>query len=155
MKHRFQIIIVEDAPEDFELVTRALRKAGCECDTRRVDGPDELDEELLRLAPDIVICDHAGTQWDSFAVLERVRCFNSTMPFVVVSGSVSDSMREQLLDSGADGCVSKDALPELAGTVERALLSAEQERRKRVEAIRREGLATPPSRRSRSSRSAA
>jgi CheY-like chemotaxis protein len=85
-----QIIVVEDDANDYTLIDHALRGSGIPCRVRRVDTAEELEEELFRLAPDLVVCDHASAKWDSFAVLERVREFQSNTPFVVVSGALDE-----------------------------------------------------------------
>jgi CheY-like chemotaxis protein len=132
-----QVIVVEDDANDYTLINHALRESGIPCRIRRVDTADELDEELLRLAPDLVVCDHAGAKFDSFAVLERVRAFQANTPFVVVSGALDERLKAELLARGADGCVTKDELARLAPVVEQALQHHAEDQRKRVEEIRR------------------
>jgi CheY-like chemotaxis protein len=132
-----QVIVVEDDANDYTLIDHALRESGIACRTRRVNTAEELEEELLRLAPDVVVCDHAGATWDSFAVLDRVRAFQANTPFVVVSGAMDDRLQAELLARGADGCVTKSELAQLAPVVERALQHHAEDQRKRVEEIRR------------------
>jgi CheY-like chemotaxis protein len=132
-----EIIVVEDDAYDFSLIEHALRDSGLSCRTRRVDTAEELDEELTRLAPDLVVCDHAGASWDSFAVLERVRAFQANTPFLVVSGGLDERTQAELLSKGADGCVGKDQLARLAPLVQQALQHHAEDQRKRVEEIRR------------------
>ena len=134
---RKQVIVVEDDANDFTLIEHALRDGGMVFRTRRVHTADELDEELTRLAPDLVVCDHAGSTWNSFAVLDRVRAFQSNTPFVVVSGGLDERTQAELISRGADGCVSKDQLARLALVVEQALQHHAEDQRKRVEEIRR------------------
>lgn len=132
-----QVIVVEDDANDYTLIDHALKQSGIPCRVRRVDTAEELDEELLRLAPDLVVCDHAGATWDSFAVLERVRAFQPNTPFVVVSGSLDPRTQDELLSRGADGCVGKDELAKLALVVQQALQHHAEDQRRRVEEIRR------------------
>lgn len=131
-----QIIVVEDDANDFELITHALELAGCSFKARRVESQEELDDELFRLSPDLVLCDHASAKWNSFSILQQVRAFEPTMPFVVVSGALDGQSYEALCDSGVDECVMKDHLKDLAGTVRRVLRLHDVQRRQRVEEIR-------------------
>src|SRR3954470_17122453 len=96
-----QVIVVEDDANDYSLIDRALRQSGIACRTRRVDTAEELEEELLRLPPRLVVCDHSGATWDSFAVLERVRAFQANTPFVVVGGALDPRTQAELLSRGA------------------------------------------------------
>lgn len=132
-----QVIVVEDDANDFTLIDHALRESGLPCRLRRVDTAEELDEELLRLAPDLVVCDHAGASFDSFAVLERVRAFQTNTPFVVVSGALDERTQAELISRGADGCVGKDQLAKLACVVQEALRHQAEDMRRRVDEIRR------------------
>jgi CheY-like chemotaxis protein len=132
-----QVIVVQDDANDYTLIDHALRDSGIACRTRRVETAEELDEELLRLAPDLVVCDHAGATWNSLAVLERVRAFQANTPFVVVSGRIDERMQAELLSHGADGCVGKNQLSLLAPVVQQALQHHAEDQRKRVEEIRR------------------
>jgi DNA-binding NtrC family response regulator len=141
-----QIIVVEDDASDYELITHALERAGCQFQARRVDTQEDLDEELFRLAPDLVLCDHASARWNSFAILGQVRAFEASMPFVVVSGGLDDFTSEELRRKGVDDCVNKDALTELAPTVRRVLRLHDEQRRRRVDELRREVPALPAKR---------
>lgn len=130
-----QIIVVEDDKKDFELITHALEKAGCHFRARRVDSQEELDEELLRLSPDLVLCDHASARWNSFSILGQVRAFEPSMPFVVVSGGLDEETSAELRRQGVDDCVDKAVLAELAPTVRRVLRLHDEQRRVRVDQI--------------------
>ncbi len=136
-KSRKQVIVVEDDKNDYTLISHALQESGEAFNLRRVDTAEELDEELLRLAPDLVLCDHAGATWDSFAVLERVRAFQPSTPFVVVSGLLDEHTQAELRSRGADGCVRKNELAELALVVEQVLRLRAEDQWKKVEEIRR------------------
>jgi CheY-like chemotaxis protein len=102
-----------------------------------VDNAEELDEELLRLAPDLVLCDHAVANWDSRAVLDQVRAFQPNTPFVVVSGSMDAGVQAELISRGADACIGKHELAKLVPVVQQALQHHAEDQQRRVEEIRR------------------
>jgi CheY-like chemotaxis protein len=134
---RKQVIVVEDDLNDYTLIDHALRDAGLSCRVRRVANAEELDEELLRLAPDLVLCDHAVANWDSFAVLDQVRAFQPNTPFLVVSGSLDPRSEAELLSRGADACIGKHELANLVPAVRQVLAHHAEDQRKRVDEIRR------------------
>ncbi len=138
------IIIVEEDERVYRKIITALEKSGCSYHVRRVTTQEELDEELLQLAPDFVICDHSRSQWNSFAVLERVRAFQPTMPFAVVAGGLDDGQSADLLASGIDACVDCDRLGELLPAVEGMLSRHDQRQRLCVEELRRKIHEEPP-----------
>lgn len=144
--------MVEDDARDYELIARALENTGWDFQARRVDNPNQLDEEMLRLAPDVVLCDHGSTKWNSFAVLEQVRAFEPSLPFVVVSGSIDGETQTALLSRGADGCIQKDHLDELAPAVRHVMEVHAARQQQKVDEIRRNLVAFVPLRRSRASR---
>lgn len=137
---RHNILVVEDVPADYELITGVLRQEGAPFDARRIDAPDELERELERMAPDLVLCDHGSARWDSFAVLEQVRSQHSGTPFVVVSGGLDAATQQGLMARGVDECVFKHRLEELGPAIRHALRLGEERRRRRAAEIERDVL---------------
>jgi DNA-binding response OmpR family regulator len=127
-----EIIVVEDEPADYERIRSALTQESVRFNTRLVDAPDVLEEELMRLAPDAVLCDHSSDRWDSYAVLKRVRACHHGMPFVVVSGGLDEATQTGLLERGVDACVFKNRLGELGPAVRYALRLGEERRWRRA-----------------------
>jgi len=144
MEATSQIIVVEDDPADFELITHALWRAGGSFVARRVDTQEALDAELFRLSPDLVVCDHGSAKWNSFSILQQVRAFEPTMPFVVVSGGLDTSTELALRASGVDHCLTKDRLSDLAAALRRVLREHGEVRRQRVDEIRRSAMPWDP-----------
>jgi DNA-binding NtrC family response regulator len=73
------------------------------------------------MPPDLVLCDHGGARFDSRAVLAAVRGLVPDLPFIIVTGSRDTEAVGRALREGADGCVEKDRLAELAPAVRRTL----------------------------------
>lgn len=137
MRKTYYIIVVEEDEFVYEKIVRALGKLGCHHDIRRVSTQADLEEELVRLAPDFVICDHSRAEWNSFAILEQVRAFEASMPFAVVAG-LDEGAHATLLASGVDACVDRDHLGELAPTVLEMLQRRAERQWESVKAIRRD-----------------
>src|SRR4051812_13280731 len=97
-----QVIVVDDDTNDFQEIAHALRETGAPFAVRRVEASDELDEELMRLAPDIVLCNHRGGKRDSLLILDRVRAFEPSMPLVVVSDGIDQAEESEFMSHGAD-----------------------------------------------------
>lgn len=136
MDNTYYIIVVEENEVVYEKIVHALAKLGCHHDIRRVCTQDDLEEELVRLAPDFVICEHSRSEWNSFAVMEQVRAFQATMPVAVVGG-LDEEAHATLLARGVDACVHHDDLGELARTVREMLKRRAEQQWQNVQAIRR------------------
>lgn len=136
MRPTYYIIVVEKDEAVFKKIVHALEKLGYSHDVRRVSTQAELDDELFRLPPDFVICDHSRTEWNSFAVLQQVRAFQSSMPFALIGG-LDEGTHASLLANGMDACVDYDHLGELAPTVHDMLKRRAEREWQCVEEIRR------------------
>jgi CheY-like chemotaxis protein len=135
VRKTYYIIVVEEDEVVFEKIVRALEKLGCQHDIRRVSTQEGLEEELIRLAPDFVICDHSRAEWNGFAILEQVRAFEPTMPVAVIGG-LDKSAHATLLASGVDACLDRDHLGELAPTLRQILNRRAAQQWEHVTAIR-------------------
>jgi CheY-like chemotaxis protein len=125
------LIMVEDRPEDFELVLHVLGKGDLRLQPTRVETEAGLDAALRRQAPDLVLCDHGGVAFDSFGALALVRAVYPEVPFIIVTGMPARELMLRALERGADGWVSKHRLAELVPAVRKALRLAEEKRRQR------------------------
>lgn len=136
MRKTYYIIVVEEDEVVYEKIVRALEKLGCHHDIRRVSTQTDLDEELFRLAPDFVICDHSRAEWNGFAIIEQVRAFQDNMPVAVIGG-LDKEAHATLLASGVDACVDHDHIGDLAPTVQEMLKRRAAQQWQSVKAIRR------------------
>ena len=139
-KPRLHILMVEDMPEDFELVMHELDKSGLRLSSRRVETEEELVAELQRQPPDLVLSDHACGAFDSFGALARVRAFFLDVPFILVTGALGDGLMVKALDRGVDDWVSKHRRTDLLPAVLRALRLADERRRLRYLELERDRL---------------
>jgi CheY-like chemotaxis protein len=112
------ILVVEDSPEDFEVLQRAFRKAEILLPLLRcVDGDDALDFLYVRgdytpetaPPPALVVLDLNMPGTDGFGVLERIKTDDALMqiPTVVLSTSRSEEDVRRAYKSGANSYISK------------------------------------------------
>lgn len=114
------ILVVEEAPQDFDLIERELQQGGLQFSSKRIDTPEELSSEL-HAQPSVVLCDLANALLDGFSVLEQVRAHSAALPFIVVTGSLDKEQMAYVFERGADDCVLKHRLPDLVPAVQRAV----------------------------------
>ncbi len=139
MEKRLRILIVEDVPEDAELVQRELRSAGLVFETARVEEEAGLLAALDTFRPDIVLADYSLPRFDGLAAVRLVSARCPEVPVVVVTGSINEEIAADCLRAGAVDYVIKEHLARLAPAVRAALERAElRAEKKGVEARQRQ-----------------
>jgi len=113
------LLIADDDPDDARLVADKVKRAGFELAWCRVDDEVAFSRELA--IADLVICDFSMPRFSPIRALEVIRQRGLTTPLILVSGSVSATIVDQILMLGAVGYLSKDRLAGLGQAVRDAL----------------------------------
>ena len=133
------ILFIEDSADDAELLSRELRRAGLEFKSHRVDEVGHLQDALRTSSWDVVLADHSGPHIDSARALSIVRGVDADVPFIIVSGTISEETAIEAMKAGASDYLTKGRLARLVPVIERELRQAEERRtRRRLEAEGRE-----------------
>ena len=141
-----RILLVEDSPEDAELMCGQMLDAGLEASFERVETAAELRDALLRFAPDIVLSDLAMPGFSGNQALEIVRGWHPDVPFIFVSGTIGEENAVAALHQGANDYIIKHqparlpsavarAVREARGTIDRQRVEAELMRAQRLESL--------------------
>jgi two-component system response regulator len=105
------LLLVEDHPDDVELILRAFREAELEYETELARDADEALERLLgpRPLPAVVVLDLALPQRSGLDVLRALRADPRTraLPVVVLTGAQDDDALTAAYTLGANSCVQK------------------------------------------------
>ncbi|MCK9283089.1 MAG: PAS domain S-box protein [Rhodocyclaceae bacterium] len=134
MTKSLQVLLLEDEPVDAELIERELRKAGIDFVARRVDQREPFIRALGEFHPDLVLADYKLPGFSGLEALTIAREQSLGIPFIFVSGTMGEEFAIETLHQGAADYVLKNHLSKLAPAVNRALLMAgEQRRRKEAE----------------------
>lgn len=126
-----QVLIVEDSENDAALLELELERAGYEPHCRRVDSPAGLAAALDSKPWDVIIADYVMPQFNGLAALAMVKQRELDLPFIVVSGHISDDTAVAAMKAGAHDYVMKDNLARLGPAVDRELREAEVRRGRR------------------------
>lgn len=122
MKKKLDILHLEDLAADAGLVHRHLSKAGMDCEIKVVDNEKDYVHALKENNPDLILSDHSLPQFDSTKALELFRREKMNIPFILVTGAVSEEFAVQSLKKGADDYVLKSNLSRLPNAIRRALV---------------------------------
>ena len=130
MKSTLNILIVEDMEEDVELIQHTLKRAGLQFEVRQVDSRDGFIDALAEYKADVILSDHALPQFNSVEALELCKKKGSQVPFILVTGAVSEEFAVSCLKQGADDYVLKSNLARLPTAIVNSLKQKEAEQAK-------------------------
>jgi PAS domain S-box-containing protein len=135
------ILLLEDADTDAELLRDALRREQLEFQLTHVATGDDFARALSQRSYDIILSDFRLKGFDGHRAIEEARRLSPETPFVVVSGAVGDDVIVDLLRSGATDFVPKHQLARLGAAVRRAVqVVQERTARRGAEATLAESL---------------
>jgi signal transduction histidine kinase len=132
MERVLRILMLEDIIEEAGLIERVLKKAKLPFVSMRVDGPDEFVGALDSFNPDVVLSDHALPQFNSIEALKLCRTRGLMIPFILVTGTVSEEFAVNCLKQGVDDYILKNNLSRLPAAILNSLNQREMESRRLV-----------------------
>jgi PAS domain S-box-containing protein len=123
-----KILLLEDAPEDAELIVHALRKGGLVFWSRRVETRQALVDAFIEFNPDILLSDNGLPGFDAGTAIQIASTMCPDLPIVIVTGTLEDEAAVELVKAGASDFIRKDRLSRLPIAVTAALERAHQHR---------------------------
>lgn len=137
MANLLRVLILEDSPDDAELMVRELQRAGYEPDWTRVDTRSDYLANL-DLFVDLILSDFVVPQFDGLAALTLMQEQEFDIPFILVTGRFEE-LGIACVRQGAADYVIKDKLERLGPAVTRALGAKQlREEKQRVEQVMHE-----------------
>jgi PAS domain S-box-containing protein len=131
-----RVLLVEDNEDDAYLLTRYFERAGYRPSLRRVETADEMRRALGDADGwDVVLADFNLPSFSAPAALHLLKRMGQDVPFIVMSGAVSEETAVEAMRAGAHDYVSKQNLTRLLPAIERELREA-RARRLRLDAER-------------------
>ena len=128
-----RLLIVEDNPNDAELMLRELRHAGLEPDWKRVEMEADFVAHLTQ-KPDLILSDYAMPQFSGLRALELLRESGKEIPFILVSATIGEETAVGAMRQGAADYLLKDRLTRLGEAAKQALAAKRiREERKQSE----------------------
>lgn len=132
MIKNLRILLVEDSEDDALLMERQLRKENFDLETKRVSNADEMKRALIESSWDAIICDYMMPDFTVNDALSLVAELGFDLPFIIVSGTISDEIAVQMMKAGAHDYLTKNNLSRLAPALEREIVEAENRHKRRV-----------------------
>jgi PAS domain S-box-containing protein len=137
MNRPLRALIIDDSPDDAELLIHELRREGYDISSERTDTAAGLRAALDAQAWDIVLCDFNMPRFSGLEALQLVRGRGLEVPFIFVSGAIGEDVAVAAMRAGAQDYVMKGQLKRLPPAIDRELRDASV-RRERAHAEARQ-----------------
>ena len=139
MSKPIRILIVDDSEDDALLLIRQLKKDGYYPTYEQVDTAEAMNEALDNQTWDVILCDYSMPNFSASAALAIYKEKGLDLPFIIVSGTITDESAVAAMKSGAHDYIIKNNLMRLPPAVDRELREAKirQEHTKAAEEFRK------------------
>jgi PAS domain S-box-containing protein len=124
-----RILMVEDSALDAELITLQLRRAGLPFTFERIWSDQGMRDALAAHDFDVILADHVLPGFSGDLALELAGALAPEVPFIFVSGTLSEELAVEALKRGARDYVVKSRLQRLPDAILRAINEAQERRR--------------------------
>jgi signal transduction histidine kinase/FixJ family two-component response regulator len=127
------VLLIEDSPEDAFLIERHLRRNGFQPSIDRVQTASEM-RGLLRseTPPDVILADYNLPEFSGPAALAILKGTRLDIPFIMLSGAVTEETAVHSLRAGAHDYIGKQNLARLVPAIERELAEVTSRRREQA-----------------------
>ena len=133
-----RLLLVEDSPEDSELLVAHVKRAKVPLFSVRVETEEQIRSAMTEGDWDTVICDFNLPRMTALDTINLVRDISPDMPCIVVSGSVGEERAVETMLAGASDFITKENLSRLVPAIQREVRDREIRRERKLieEALR-------------------
>ncbi len=127
------VLLIEDSPEDAFLVERHLRRNGFLPHIVRVETASDMRSTLAsETLPDLILADYNLPRFSGPAALAVLKSLRLDIPFIMLSGAVTEETAVSSMRAGAQDYIGKQNLARLVPAIERELAEAASRRREQA-----------------------
>jgi putative nucleotidyltransferase with HDIG domain len=132
-KQTLRILLIEDSPDDEELIKIHLSRNEYKPIILRVESESALRVAISESTWDLVLCDYLLPTFSAHKALQIVREDLDDIPFIVLSGFENEEQALEILKAGAHDFVYKSQIGRLPLVVRRELRHAGERMSSRIE----------------------
>src|SRR5688572_17455087 len=132
MTKRLKILLLEDNISDAELLMRVLSKADLNHELHLAETKEDFMPELHDFRPDVILSDPSLPGLNSMEALKVARAHRPDVPFILVTGSVSEQFAVDCMKAGVDDYILKNSLIRLPSSIHNIFSKNETQREKRI-----------------------
>lgn len=131
MPQPLRVLLIEDNVDDALLLVRLLRNAGYALVQERIETEAELRRAIERAKWDLILCDYSLPGFDVTRALSVVAESEKDIPFIVVTGTLTEAEAVALAEFGVHDYIIKGHYERLAAAVARETRGAQNRARER------------------------
>ncbi|MFZ5908279.1 MAG: PAS domain S-box protein [Nitrospirota bacterium] len=138
MEPLIRVLLVEDSEDDALLILNELKQGGYSPVSERIDSAQAMKELLHHKTWDIILSDFSMPRFSGPDALRLLQETGIDLPFILVTGAISEEEAVKVMKAGAHDCIMKQNLARLGPAVARELREAKirHERRLALEALK-------------------
>ncbi|OHD84383.1 HD domain-containing phosphohydrolase [Sulfuricurvum sp. RIFCSPLOWO2_12_FULL_43_24] len=136
-KELLRVLVIDDSEDDTLLLERELRRGEWEVTLFRVDTAEKMQESLRNDSWDIVLSDFIIPGFGGMEALKLFNSFDLDIPFILISGKISEEMAVMALQEGAQDFILKQNFTRLLPAIRRGIerVNILTEKRKTLESL--------------------
>jgi DNA-binding NarL/FixJ family response regulator len=120
-KKPLRVLLLDGNADDAAFISHELQQSGMRILVTQFDSAESFTAALKSFAPDVLLSDHSGAQFDSHAALEVLREVRPTVPFIVITGAHVGSQAGAAIRAGAEDVILKAYMHGLEASISNAL----------------------------------
>jgi PAS domain S-box-containing protein len=128
MNESLNILMLEDNPSDAEFVNELLIKA--QMNFKFILAKDKMTflHALGQITPDVILSDNSLPQFSALEALEIVQQRSLDIPFILVTGTISEEFAVNIIKLGASDYILKDRMERLPAAIVNAIRQQKAEK---------------------------
>ena len=120
-KRILRLLIVDDSPDDADLLSKNLRLARFMLKTERVINASAMQTALQKGKWDLVVCESTLVNLNCQLALDTVKRINPSIPFIIFTKNMGDDEMVEIMRAGARDVVLKSRPARIIPAIEREL----------------------------------
>ncbi|MES2374244.1 MAG: PAS domain S-box protein [Bacteroidota bacterium] len=132
MNEKLHILILEDDPMDAELIQKIIQRAGISFSSVIASDREEFLAAMEANSFDIILADNSLPQFDSEDALNYIKEKELDVPFILVTGTVSEEFAVNMLQQGVDDYILKKNMHRLPTAFKMAIEKRKTKREKKA-----------------------
>jgi PAS domain S-box-containing protein len=108
-------------PSDVKLIWNVLKKTNPEYEMMIVETKDRFTAALTAYSPDIILADHTLPSFNSHEALAILQATGLKIPFILITGTMSEGFAVDVIKRGANDYILKDRLERLPTAIHNIL----------------------------------
>jgi signal transduction histidine kinase len=132
LNNRHKILFLDDSEDDVELMKSELNNARVEFISKHVINKNDFIHAIDEFRPDIILADYSLPTFNGMNAFLLVKQSHPGIPFILVTGVLSEQLALDFLQEGVDDFVLKSSYKRLPLAIESAIRNKEMEKEKQA-----------------------